>query len=72
MVMPHANRTKSTLGVHQGDVVRSRNLGGMRYLTEIGNDVETAFDKRFHDSRADPLRRSGHDGALGAMYFQVS
>src|SRR5262249_44406948 len=26
--------------------------------------VETAFDERFHDSCADPLRSSGHDDCL--------
>jgi len=34
------------------------------HLSGIGNDIETAVDKRFHDSRADSLRSSGHDGCL--------
>ena len=52
------------VAVHQSDVVGSRDLGGLGHLPGIGNDVETPFDKRFHDSRADPLRSSGHDGCL--------
>src|SRR5439155_25858962 len=31
---------------------------------EFGDDVETPFDEPFHDSGADPLRSSGHDGCL--------
>src|SRR5439155_4292425 len=52
------------VAVDQSDVVGSRDLGGLGHLPGIGNDVETPFDKRFNDSRADPLRRSGHDGCL--------
>src|SRR5262249_4345682 len=42
----------------------SRDLGGPGDLSGIGNDVETAFDERFHNARADPLRSSGHDDCL--------
>ncbi len=43
------------VAVHQRDLVRVRDLGGLGHLPGIGNDVETPFDKPFHDSRADPL-----------------
>ncbi len=52
------------VAVHESDVVRSRNLGGLGHFSGIGDDVETAFDKRFDDARADALRSSGHDGCL--------
>ena len=52
------------VAVHQSDVVGSPDLGGLGHLQGIGHDVETPFDKLFRDSRADPLRRSGHDGCL--------
>jgi len=48
-------------GVYQNDLVGSRGFSGLGHLQGIGNDVEPAFDKPFHDSRTDPLRRSGHD-----------
>src|SRR5260370_4737879 len=31
---------------------------------ELATTLKTPFDKPFHDSRADPLRGSGHDGCL--------
>jgi hypothetical protein len=52
------------VAVHQGDLIGSDDLSGLGHPSGIGNDVETAFDKRFHNSRADPLRSSGHDGCL--------
>jgi len=52
------------VAVHQSDVVGSPDLGGLGHLPGIGNDVETPFDKPFRDSRADPLRSSGHGGCL--------
>ena len=39
-------------------------LAGLGHHPGIGNYVETPFDKPFHDSRADSLRTSGHDGCL--------
>src|SRR6185369_4763918 len=49
---------------HQSYVVGSRNLDGLGHLPGISNDIETPFDKLFHNSRTDPLRSSGHDGCL--------
>src|SRR5215831_2693678 len=58
------SRGLSDVTVHQSDLVGSRNFGGLRHVPRIGNDVETPFDERLHDPRADPLRSSGHDGCL--------
>jgi hypothetical protein len=52
------------VAVYQRDAVGSRDLGGLGHLQGIGHDVETPFDKPFRDSRADPLRSTGHDGCL--------
>ena len=35
------------VAIHQGDLVRSRDLGGPGLFPGIGNDVETPCDKRF-------------------------
>jgi hypothetical protein len=52
------------VAVHQGDAVGSRDLAGLRHLPGTGDDVKTAFNKRFHDACANPLRSSRHDGCL--------
>jgi hypothetical protein len=43
------------VAVHEGDVVGSCDFDRLGHFPGIGNHVETAFDKPFHDSRADPL-----------------
>ena len=44
----------TNVAIDQRDVVGSRNLSRLSYLQGSGDDVETPFDKRFHDARADP------------------
>src|SRR5215467_14464067 len=34
------------------------------HLSRTRDNVEPSCDERLHDPRADPLRRSGHDGCL--------
>jgi hypothetical protein len=50
--------------VHQRHVIGGRDLVGSGHFAGIGNHIETTFEKRFHNSCADPLRRSGHDRCL--------
>src|SRR5262249_23918672 len=57
-------RLIADMAVHEGDAVRSRHFSGLGHLPGIGNDVEAALDKRFHNSCADALRSSSHDGCL--------
>src|SRR5262245_34834160 len=61
---PGGSRRFADVAVHESNLVSRRDLGGSGHLPGTGNDVETPFDKRFDDSRANALRSSGHDGGL--------
>src|SRR5215813_1925227 len=52
------------VAVNPSDLVESLHLRGLGHLPRTRDNVEPSCDERLHDPRADPLRRSGHDGCL--------
>lgn len=52
------------VATRKSDRIGTRNLGELGHFPGSCSDIETPFNKRLHDSRADPLRNPGHYGCL--------